>query len=103
MTMRDTNPGHPPPQNHDKFKWMTQEEFEKWLDKVDLNNDGYINHKELRIALKQLGLKHGAWKAWRAMRAVDRNRNNVIDASTDERKLLIEHAAKHWGIRVVAN
>jgi Ca2+-binding EF-hand superfamily protein len=62
MTIRDSNPGHPSHQNHDKFKRMTQEEFEKWLDRVDLNYDGNINQKELRIALKQLGLKHGAWK-----------------------------------------
>jgi hypothetical protein len=35
------------------------------------------------------------------MRAIDRNHNKVIDGSSDERKLLIEYAAKHWGIIVI--
>jgi Ca2+-binding EF-hand superfamily protein len=78
---------------------MTREQFEKWLDSVDSNNDGYISRSELYAALATLGLNFKTWKTWRAMKRCDRNHNHVIDPGL-ERKKLIDYAEKRWHIIV---
>ena len=94
MTLFDSNPGHNP-----RFK--TREEFDKWLNDVDSNKDGVINQKELHDALKALGLHLATFRAWIARISVDRNHNKVIDIDGSvERKLLVDYAAKYWGIIV---
>ncbi|KAF3339478.1 polcalcin Cyn d 7-like protein [Carex littledalei] len=104
MTIECSDPGHHPHRlfHHNHFKRMTREEFDKWLDDVDSNKDGMISQKELYAALKVLGLHMKTLKSWIAIKAVDRNRNKVIDGSV-ERKLLVDYAAKHWGIIVCDN
>ena len=93
------NPGHNPRPHPLRFK--TREEFDKWLNDVDSNKDGVISQKELHDALKALGLHLATFRAWIARISVDRNHNKVIDINeSDERKLLADHAAKHWGIIV---
>jgi len=98
MTIDTSDPGHHPHRlfHHNRFKRMTPEEFDKWLDDVDSNKDGMISQKELYAALKVLGLHMKTWKSWISIKAVDRNHNKVIDGSV-ERKLLVDYAAKHWG------
>jgi Ca2+-binding EF-hand superfamily protein len=94
---RGISPKHNP--GNSRFKKMTQEEFNKWLDCVDSNHDGYISQKELYAALATLGLNFKRWKIWRMMKRCDDNGNKVIDPGL-EREKLIDYAAKHWNIIV---
>lgn len=105
MVLFAYDPGHHPDrdinsrsnQGNNGFKKMTREQFEKWLDSVDSNNDGYISRNELYAALASLGVHFKTWKTWRAMKRCDTNHNHVIDPGF-ERKKLIDYAQKRWGI-----
>ncbi|KAJ4801661.1 Calcium-binding EF-hand [Rhynchospora pubera] len=101
MVLYAYDPGHyPPPQSRNiRFKKMTREQFEQWLDTVDSNHDGYISRKELYAALDTLGLHFKTWKSWRAMKRCDKNHNHAIDLGL-ERKKLIDYAEKRWHIIV---
>ncbi|KAJ4760975.1 hypothetical protein LUZ62_071350 [Rhynchospora pubera] len=97
MVLTATGPGQNPASKSKRTTKMTREQFRQWLDKIDLNDDGFISWNELYAALLVLGLKFKTWKVWRAMRKIDLNHNNVIDIGK-ERDLLVEYAEKHWGI-----
>ena len=99
MAIGISDPGHNP--HHHPLRFKTREEFDQWLNDVDSNKDGVISQKELHDALKVLGLHMKTLKAWMARKSVDRNHNKVIDIDgSAERKLLVDYAAKHWGIIV---
>ncbi|KAI0494840.1 hypothetical protein KFK09_024985 [Dendrobium nobile] len=77
------------------------EQFKAWLKSIDQNGDGKISRKELRHALRALGLKSPRWKAWRALVHADLNHNKHIDGD-DEVEELIKYAVKrNWGIVIV--
>ena len=80
-------------------KKISMKEFEELLDRVDTNRDGCVSQKELREALRELGLHFTTWKAWRARRHADANKNRCIDGET-ERSALIEFLRDRWGIVV---
>ncbi|KAG0470024.1 hypothetical protein HPP92_016135 [Vanilla planifolia] len=79
---------------------LSEQQFKDWLKSIDINGDGLISQKELREALRALGQSFTHWKAWRAMRHADLNRNNFIDGDV-EIKELMRYATK-WGIVAVA-
>lgn len=78
---------------------MTEQQFRKWLKTVDVNGDRLISRRELRDALRALGLRCTCWKSWRAMVHADLNRNKHIDGELEIEEL-IEYAKKRWGILV---
>ncbi|KAJ0974965.1 hypothetical protein J5N97_016930 [Dioscorea zingiberensis] len=82
---------------------MTKTAFREMLKKVDSNGDGQISRKELREALRELGLNYNWfrmwWNAWGAMSHVDLNRNKHVDGDR-EIELLIDYAQKKWGINI---
>ncbi|KAJ0977593.1 hypothetical protein J5N97_013067 [Dioscorea zingiberensis] len=78
---------------------MTKQEFMQWLKDVDLNGDGGISRKELRCALKAMNQKFAWFKAWRAMRHADLNKNGVIKGGNEE-EALFAYARERLGIVV---
>ena len=80
-------------------KRLSMKEFEELLDRVDTNGDGLISQKELEEALRELGLHFTSWKAWRARRHADINKNRYIDGES-ERRALIDVLRERWGIVV---
>ncbi|PKU80963.1 hypothetical protein MA16_Dca021482 [Dendrobium catenatum] len=72
-----------------------QEQFKQWLKSLDKNSDGRISKQELREALRSTGQRFARWKAWRAIKNADLNRNNFIDGNSEIEKLM-SIAAKWW-------
>ncbi|XP_020082853.1 uncharacterized protein LOC109706450 [Ananas comosus] len=75
---------------------MTEGEFREWLRHIDRNKDSRISMKELAAGLKEAGFGFKWWRAWRAMKNVDKDRSGYIDTDSEIRALM-EHAMKHWG------
>lgn len=76
--------------------YMTVEEFKEWLKQFDLNNDGFLSHKELRQALRSRGV--GGFTTFMSIHRADKNHNGVIDDNEVEN--LIMFAQKKLSIRV---
>jgi len=84
--------------NKPVMREISRKEFLELLDHVDANNDCLLDQKELKKALRQLGLHFTAFRAWRARRLSDHDENHYIDG-TVERKALID-VLKRWGVVV---
>ncbi|KAH0451409.1 hypothetical protein IEQ34_018708 [Dendrobium chrysotoxum] len=80
------------------YNQLTLQQFKDWLKSIDRDGDGKISMKELRDALRVLGMNCTRWKAWRALVHADLNRNQHID-SDDEVEELIKYARKRWALK----
>ncbi|KAG0470023.1 hypothetical protein HPP92_016136 [Vanilla planifolia] len=69
-------------------KMSDEQAFKDWLNSIDVNGDGLISQKELRVALQALGQNFTHWKSWRAIRLADLNRNNFIDGDVEVKELM---------------
>ncbi|KAL0908665.1 hypothetical protein M5K25_023170 [Dendrobium thyrsiflorum] len=90
---------HTPVNGYDNLQ-LTVQQFKDWLKSIDRDGDGKISRKELRDALRVLGMNCTRWKAWRALVHADLNHNKHIDGD-DEVEELIKYARKRWGIVVI--
>ncbi|KAL5714166.1 hypothetical protein ACHQM5_016164 [Ranunculus cassubicifolius] len=79
-------------------KNMTVEDFKKWLKQFDADGDGRISKRELRTAIRSLGLRFTTWKSRKGVSIADVNGNGFID--DNEIECLVEFAQQKLGIRI---
>ncbi|PKA55455.1 hypothetical protein AXF42_Ash006657 [Apostasia shenzhenica] len=72
--------------------------FREWLQSIDRDRDGRVSEQELREALRALGRRWTGWKAARAMKHADLNRDSFIDGDAEIGELM--SYAANWGIVV---
>ncbi|KAL0908666.1 hypothetical protein M5K25_023170 [Dendrobium thyrsiflorum] len=75
-----------------------EDQFKEWLKSIDQDGDGQISRKELRHALRALGLNCAWWKAWRALVHADLNHNKHIDGDHEVEELIKYAEKRNWGI-----
>ena len=76
-----------------------KQQMEKLFDRVDLDQSGKINSRELKTALKEAGMNVGAVKLKAMMYAVDENSNGKIDKEewrTLVDKILDDRTPEHY-------
>ncbi|KAI4336968.1 hypothetical protein L6164_015433 [Bauhinia variegata] len=78
---------------------MSVDEFKRWLNRFDTNNDGRISKAELREAVRQTGAHFATWKTSRGFKSADINGDGFIDKN--EFKNLVDFAEKYLNIIVV--
>lgn len=64
-------------------------DLKRFFNKYDKNGDGRLDKEELKQAFKHLGARFPAWRAARALKHADANRDGVI--SLEETNALIEY------------
>ncbi|KAK1407533.1 hypothetical protein QVD17_39150 [Tagetes erecta] len=69
------------------------------MTKLDTNNDGFISHEELAQAIRNNGGWFARWKANRALKVADENRNGFIDEN--EILKLVAFAEKELNVMIV--
>ena len=74
---------------------MTEDQIKRVIQKLDKNGDGKICRRELKAGFKSLGLRFACFRARRALRNADANRDGFI--SEEEINELARYVSK-WGI-----
>ncbi|KVI06649.1 Calcium-binding EF-hand [Cynara cardunculus var. scolymus] len=77
---------------------MTEEQLKGILRRFDTNGDGKISRRELRVGLRNLGLRFAGFRARRSLRHADANGDGVI--SEEEMNELAKYVSK-WGISII--
>ncbi|KAL5992783.1 hypothetical protein ACLOJK_013702 [Asimina triloba] len=77
------------------------QEVKDWISRIDVNNDGIITQEELEDALRDFRMYLVDWRARRAMKRTDLNRNGIIDTDAEINEL-IAYASRHWGAAIHA-
>ncbi|KAF8769112.1 hypothetical protein HU200_006917 [Digitaria exilis] len=77
---------------------ITVPEFKRWLKQFDTDNDGRINRKELREAIRRRGAWFSGLRSRFAIWRADRNHDGFVDDS--EIDGLIEFAATELGFKI---
>ncbi|KAK1433501.1 hypothetical protein QVD17_10412 [Tagetes erecta] len=76
---------------------ISENQLKSIFREFDVNRDGKLSRKELKVGLKSIGIRFSGFRAWRAVRHVDANGDGMIgEEEIDE---LIKYASK-WGIIV---
>lgn len=71
---------------------LTEEQLMGLLRRYDTDGDGRLSRQELRDAFDSLGSTFPAWRAWRALRHADANRDGCINE--DELGELVAYVIK---------
>ncbi|RVW40574.1 hypothetical protein CK203_081457 [Vitis vinifera] len=74
---------------------LSEEQQQRLLQKFDFDKDGRLSKKDLELGLRQMGLRFCRWRAGRALRHADLNKDRYI--SKDEINELVKYATK-WGL-----
>ncbi|KAG6534149.1 uncharacterized protein LOC122012210 [Zingiber officinale] len=91
-------------------KEMSAGEFRAWLRQFDSDHDGRLTLDDLHRALRSLHAWFAWWKARRAMKQADVNRNGLIDMmkrsnsngddDDEEMNRLISYANQHLHMKI---
>ncbi|KAK4713485.1 hypothetical protein R3W88_019392 [Solanum pinnatisectum] len=76
---------------------ISEEQLKEILKKYDKNGDGKISKQELKLAFKEMGLNFCRWRAGKAIRHADINKDGYINE--EEMSELVKYASK-WGINI---
>ncbi|KAL5198213.1 hypothetical protein ABZP36_001725 [Zizania latifolia] len=79
---------------------VTMEEFKQWIKAFDTNNDSRISRSELVRAMHNKGCWFSSFRARRAVRHADTDKNDFLDDS--ELENLVAFAQKKLGIKISA-
>lgn len=71
---------------------LNEEQLMNLLKRYDTNGDGRLSKQELYDAFKSLGSNFPAWRAWRALRHADANRDGCVNE--DEFGELVKYVVK---------
>ena len=70
----------------------TEEQLKNLFKSSDANRDGRLSRQELKNAFASLGSFAPGWRAFRALRRADKNRDGYVD--DDELDYVVKYAAK---------
>ena len=76
---------------------LTEDQLKGLLKRYDTNGDGRLSKKELKVAFRNLGLKHGGWRSKHALKHANANGDGFI--SEEEMNQLVKYASR-WGFTI---